>query len=701
MDLRKAIDAQTNVLVLNLHMRFEERLPEEQIARLRRRKVIAAGSTVNWLRRQLSELEPTTGFTARDRPMAIADCELLGGAEPKTPFRAFKTSQDVPTPEWNEETPVVHVGPPKLRDFQPGVEYIATRVEEKDCATVVRQGGVVHAGVHAHPDEFSTEYRTLMRRVARALAARPVEPLVPIVVQRQIHPPGTTRFGLSRWGDDDANGRMLYFRFERPTAFTATLEHAGSNAMMLFFMGDAGMPALHATRVDSETGKALTIAADIRQPAIDSLGHRYWQVQVMNFDREHDATATLTVRYDTSKSESPLLPLAGSDGFETLNWHAHELFLALQRGDSSALERFERHAQEPSQPTREAARDVVARERGLNDWATLSAHVAWETRGNLPSVQAFGARLTFERGLARYPDSFSAPQLSELLGGFPTQTATMLEAAFSQAKIRGHQQFSTEHLLKALIEDPAANHVLRSVGCDIEALRGELDAMLAAIPSAAFDGETQVSERACGATYRADFIPALGHEGINGGALLAGLMGVDCPAQKLLTAEGVRQSAIVLYVSHGIPTAVKAPPAPEGASALHPELESRIHDAFMHAKTHHHEFLTVEHLLLALLHHEGVGATLRPLGMDMDALARNVADYVNHATPSTQAQANEPEPTRAFNEAMQMALAMARRAGRDQADVSDALRAIYRERELPSSHLLRQHGATNDGLRDL
>lgn len=692
-DLYEAIEAQTDVLVLNLNRRFDERLPAEWNVRLRRRRIIAVGSTVNWVRRQINELELTTGLTGRARPMVLEGSELLGSPEPKTPFNAFRTSQDVPMPAWNDETPLVHIGSPKLREFQPHLDYVAVQAEDMDCAIVMRQDSVIYAGVHAHPDEFSPDYRNLLRRVALALARRPFEPLTPIVVQRQIHPPGTSRFELALWGDSDDNGRTLYFRFDRPTAFTATLEHTGSNAMMLLFMGDSGS-RLHWTRVDAETGESLTIAANIRQPAIDSVGHRYWQVQVVNFDREHDAAATLTVRYDISDSDTPLQPLAGSDGFETLNWQSDTLFQAAQTGDKEALERF-KHV-EPSQVDRDAARAVVAREHGFNDWATLSAHVAWELPNTLPSVLARGARMYFERGLAHYPDSFSAPQLAELLGGFPAQTATMLEAAFAHAKARGHQHFSTEHLLRALIDEPASIHVLHSVGCDIEALRTELDTLIEAMPSATFDGETQVSEQACGATYRADFIPALGHDEFNAGALLGGILGQESTAQKLLMAQGIRQSAIVLYVSHGIPT-VLAPPAPASASMLHPELESLVHDAFVQAKSRRHEFLTAEHLLLSLLHHQSVKTALRPLGIDGNALAQDIAQYLNRATPHTKDDANEP--TRAFNELMQMALALARQAGRDQANALDAMRAITREHHLPSSHFLRQYGASNEALR--
>ncbi len=617
-DLNEAIDAETDVLVLNLHMRFDETLPAERIARLRDRRIIAIGFTAYWMRQQVNELELIPGVSGWDHPMVEVDSKLLGSPETKAPFHAFVGSRDVPLSERNDETPTLHVGPPRLTEFKPAVDYLVTLADDEDRATVMRQGSVIYAGAHAHPAEFSPQYRKLMRQVALALAERPVEPLAAIAVERQVHPPGSSRFRLAPAGDNPDHVRTFYFRFDRPTAFTATLEHTGSNAMMLLFMGDAGKP-LHATRVDSENGKTLTIATNIRQPAIDFLGHRYWEVGVANFDGEHSATATLTVRYDTSDTDAPLQPVAGGDGFERLNWRAKDLFESARKGERDALERFKRlvPAVEPVQVDRETARAVVAREHGFNDWPSLSAHVAWELPNTLPGVLARGARIWFERGLARYPDSFSAPQLAELFDGFPEPVASMLGAAFTQAKERGHQHFTTEHLLEALIDNPISSHVLHSVGCDIDALRPEIGAFLESLPATTFDGETQVSEPFCGATYRADFIPALGREGMNPGSLLAGLMGEDCHAQKLLAKQGIRQQDLVNYVCHGIPTSLAGPAAP-GASVLDLQLEAVVQRAFAGAKASHHEFLTTEHLAAALLDEGDVADAVRSMGADVD-----------------------------------------------------------------------------------
>ena len=142
------------------------------------------------------------------------------------------------------------------------MDYILVAEYSVKCAVVMRQANFVYAGVWAHPDEWSGEYRALVRRVALTLAERPIVDLVPLIVERQIHPPGVVQFDLDPITHrESVYSRIFHFRFDRPTAFTASLEHSGSNAMMLHFMG--GKKRLHWTRVDTEDGKTLTIAANI------------------------------------------------------------------------------------------------------------------------------------------------------------------------------------------------------------------------------------------------------------------------------------------------------------------------------------------------------------------------------------------------------------------------------------------------------
>ena len=74
------------------------------------------------------------------------------------------------------------------------------------------------------------------------------------------------------------------------------------------------------------------------------------------------------------------------------------------------------------------------------------------------------------------------------------------------------------------------------------------------------------------------------------------------------------------------------------------------------------------------------------MGVDVDDFARDVADHID-TTPRPD-EPSEAKPTRAFNEVMQVALALAERAGRDQASPRDTFDAILRERDLPTCHML-------------
>ncbi|MDE0039204.1 MAG: hypothetical protein OXU77_16865 [Gammaproteobacteria bacterium] len=312
--LEAALDSDADVLVLNLRRRDDEKLSPERIASLAKRRIIAMAPGVDWLCRELDDLEVQGGMISQDLPMVVVDSGLLGERSPNVPISPFAKPQQL-SDDWNPQTPTVYWGGANVDEYRPSVDYIVATEHYDKCAVVMRHANFVYAGVCAHPDEWSMEYRGLMRRVALALAQRPVVDLKPVVVERQIHPPGTVGFDLEPVKHhESAFSRTFHFRFDRPTVFTATLEHSGSKAMMLLFMG--GKKRLHWTRVDTEDGKTLTITANISAASNRAVRHRYWTLNVTNFDDENAASAKLTVRYDTTDSATPILALPGDAGFE-------------------------------------------------------------------------------------------------------------------------------------------------------------------------------------------------------------------------------------------------------------------------------------------------------------------------------------------------------------------------------------------------
>ena len=321
--LNAAFDGDADVLILNLDpARETTTLSSDRIEALKRRRIIAMAPGADWLCAQLDEIEFRGGNLTNDMTMLVADSDLLG-KQSAEPIRPFREVQDTPPEAWTPQTPRVYFSS-SIADYRPGVDDILVPEYSKDSAVVVRQANFVLAGVRAHPDEWSAQYRAFIRRVADALAERPLEDLEPIVVERQIHPPGAVQFELTPiTGAQDGSHRNFHYRFDRPTAFTATLEHAGSNAMMLMFSG--GKKHLHWTRADTEDGKTLTIAVNIGEKAIRAVGYRHWLLAVQNFDHENPCSAKLTVRYDTEDSGSTVRPLPGNASFEYVNGVAWDL----------------------------------------------------------------------------------------------------------------------------------------------------------------------------------------------------------------------------------------------------------------------------------------------------------------------------------------------------------------------------------------
>ena len=648
--LDAAFDGAADVLILNLDRERDTTLSAGRIEALKRRRIIAMAPGADWLCDQLDEIEFRGGNLTGDMTMVVTDSALLGKPS-ADPIRPFRTVQTVPPEAWTPQTPRVYFSG-GIADYRPGVDDILVPEHYEDCAVVLRQASFVFAGVQAHPDEWSEPYRALIRGVAAALAGRPVETLEPIVVERQVHPPGSMRLELEAFtGEKSRAHRSFYFRFERPTAFAATLEHSGSNAVAMHFGG--GKKHLHGARVDAEDGKTLTIAANIGKDAIRAVGYRYWLLGVLNFDHENACSAKLTVRYDTGDSGATIRALPGNASLEYVNGVVWDLARA-------------------AQTEADAARLAAAREHGFETWENLEAHVAWtpgfDMRGGTVGATSFDARIT-----AQYGESFAMEQLIEYAEDFTDELRLALTDASS-----GDETFSDEHLLLVLLDDPIAAHALRCAGANTDLLRSQLRA------PGGDRGVRKVAKAVSGAVYRANFIGAIGREGTNPANLLAGLLGESCPATNLLKDQGIQQRDIVNYVTHGLPRAVdhQAP----GASVFDEQVEQVAQAAFAKTCDDASKYVTLDRLLLALLSELDVARVIRSMGTNLDALRVELHAFID----ATLVGAGEdgPQPTRALNRVMQMTVAKARSAGRARATALDVLWALCGERDVPTADLL-------------
>ena len=85
---------------------------------------------------------------------------------------------------------------------------------------------------------------------------------------------------------------------------------------------------------------------------------------------------------------------------------------------------------------------------------------------------------------------------------------------------------------------------------------------------------------------------------------------------------------------------------------LNRELEDTLSQAFQSASSSRHEFLTVEHLLLALIDNRHAFEVLAACGADFDALVNQLHNFLKETTPQLpeNVEASETQPTLVFNE---------------------------------------------------
>ncbi len=127
---------------------------------------------------------------------------------------------------------------------------------------------------------------------------------------------------------------------------------------------------------------------------------------------------------------------------------------------------------------------------------------------------------------------------------------------------------------------------------------------------------------------------------------------------------------------------------------LSKDLESTLNEAFRDARAKRHEFLTVEHLLLALLNNTAAVDVLRKVGADLDKLRGALGEYINDTTPLLSAadSQRETQPTLGFQRVLQRAMFHVQSSGRKEVTGGNVLVAIFSEQESQSVYYLKQQG---------
>ena len=125
---------------------------------------------------------------------------------------------------------------------------------------------------------------------------------------------------------------------------------------------------------------------------------------------------------------------------------------------------------------------------------------------------------------------------------------------------------------------------------------------------------------------------------------------------------------------------------------LNRDLEITLNLAFKEARNKRHEFMTVEHLLLALLDNHAAIDVLRACGADMERLRRELTEFIDSTTPLIPKQDHEREtqPTLGFQRVLQRAVFHVQSSGKGEVSGANVLVAIFSEQESQAVFFLKQ-----------
>jgi len=125
------------------------------------------------------------------------------------------------------------------------------------------------------------------------------------------------------------------------------------------------------------------------------------------------------------------------------------------------------------------------------------------------------------------------------------------------------------------------------------------------------------------------------------------------------------------------------------------ELELSISQAYQEARERRHEFLTVEHMLLALLDNASALSILSACGADIAGLEKDLRKVLDDTVPLLKADDNrDTQPTIGFQRVLQRALYHVQSAGKDEVLGANVLVAIFSEKDSYANYLLNRHDVT-------
>ena len=124
-------------------------------------------------------------------------------------------------------------------------------------------------------------------------------------------------------------------------------------------------------------------------------------------------------------------------------------------------------------------------------------------------------------------------------------------------------------------------------------------------------------------------------------------------------------------------------------------LERALHQALTHANERHHEYATLEHLLLALIDDADAAAVMRACNVDLEELKKTVLTYVDTELDNLVTGYDEDsKPTAGFQRVIQRAVIHVQSSGREEVSGANVLVAIFAERESHAAYFLQEQQMT-------
>src|SRR6187431_1738082 len=124
-------------------------------------------------------------------------------------------------------------------------------------------------------------------------------------------------------------------------------------------------------------------------------------------------------------------------------------------------------------------------------------------------------------------------------------------------------------------------------------------------------------------------------------------------------------------------------------------LEQSLHRALALANERHHEYATLEHLLLALIDDQDAAAVMRACNVDTEKLKRNLANYLESELENLVTDGGEDsKPTAGFQRVIQRAVIHVQSSGREEVTGANVLVAIFAERESHAAYFLQEQDMT-------